>query len=126
MYADGLYNSMINDKDGQIPLPLNMFSGTALGHVAHQCQNNKGFHPKAFKSMLKADRPDCSNCFNSKSDGGNNASCCTATGRILLTSPGVTDRYKFLMNTRNTLPESYQQSVYNNTLASVKHQIQQA
>jgi len=30
------------------------------------------------------------------------------------------------MNTCNTLPESYQQRVYNNTLATVKRQIQQA
>ena len=30
------------------------------------------------------------------------------------------------MNTWNTPPESYQQRVYNNTLATVKHQIQQA
>jgi len=30
------------------------------------------------------------------------------------------------MNTCNTLPESYQQRVYNNTLAPVKRQIQQA
>jgi len=30
------------------------------------------------------------------------------------------------MNTSNTLPESYQQRVYNNTLATVKRQIQQA
>jgi hypothetical protein len=30
------------------------------------------------------------------------------------------------MNTCNTLLESYQQRVYNNTLATVKHQIQQA
>jgi len=29
------------------------------------------------------------------------------------------------MNTWNTLPESYQQRVYKNTLATVKHQIQQ-
>jgi hypothetical protein len=34
--------------------------------------------------------------------------------------------YTFLMNTWNTIPESYQQRVYNNTLATVKHQIQQA
>jgi hypothetical protein len=34
--------------------------------------------------------------------------------------------YTFLMNTWNTLPESYQQRVYNNTLATVKRQIQQA
>ena len=30
------------------------------------------------------------------------------------------------MNTWNTLPETYQQRVYNTTLATVKHQIQQA
>ena len=30
------------------------------------------------------------------------------------------------MNTWNTLPESYHQRVYNNTLATVKHQVQQA
>jgi hypothetical protein len=30
------------------------------------------------------------------------------------------------MNTWNTLPESYQQRVYNNTLATVKHLLQQA
>jgi hypothetical protein len=30
------------------------------------------------------------------------------------------------MNTWNTLPESYQQRVYKNTLATVKHQIHQA
>jgi hypothetical protein len=34
--------------------------------------------------------------------------------------------YTFLKNTWNTLPESYQQRVYKNTLAIVKHQIQQA
>jgi hypothetical protein len=33
--------------------------------------------------------------------------------------------YIFLMNTLNTLPESFQQRVYNNTLATVKCQIQQ-
>jgi hypothetical protein len=47
-------------------------------------------------------------------------------GRKLFTSPGVADKYTFMMNTWNTLPESYQQRVYNNTLATVKHQIQQA
>jgi hypothetical protein len=47
-------------------------------------------------------------------------------GRMLLTSPGVADTYTFLMNTWITLPESYQQRVYNNTVATVKHQIQQA
>jgi len=47
-------------------------------------------------------------------------------GRKLLTPPRVADTYTFLVNTWNTLPESYQQRVYNNTLATVKRQIQQA
>jgi hypothetical protein len=44
----------------------------------------------------------------------------------LLTSPSVADTYTFLMNTLNTLPDGYQQRVNNNTLATVKRQIQQA
>jgi hypothetical protein len=46
-------------------------------------------------------------------------------GRKLLTLPGIADMYTFLMKTWNTLLESYQQSLYNNTLATVKHQIEQ-
>jgi hypothetical protein len=125
-YADGFYNSMINDKDGHIPSPLIMFTCTALLHCLLEWQKNKGVHPIASKSWLKADRPDRLNYFNHKNDGGKNASCCAATGPKLLTSPGVADTYTFLMNTWNTLPESYQQRVYNNTLAAVKLQIQQA
>jgi len=86
---------------------------------------NKGVHPKDSKSKLEADRPDRLNYFNCKNDGGENISCCAATGRKLLTSPGIADTYAFLMNTWNTLLESYQQRVYNNTLATVKRQIQQ-
>jgi len=125
-YADGFYTSMINDKDGHIPSPLIMFTCTSLRHALLEWQKNKGVHLKASKSKLKADRPDHSNYFNHKNDGGKNASCCAAMGPKLLTSPGVADTYTFLMNTWNTLPESYQQRVYNNTLATVKRQIQQA
>jgi len=125
-YADGFYNSMINNQDGHIPSPLIMFTCTALRHALLEWQKNKGVHPKASKSKLNADRPDCSNYFNHKNDGVKIASCCAVTGRKLLTSPGVADMYTFLMNTWNTLPESYQQRVYNNTLATVKRQIQQA
>jgi len=53
-------------------------------------------------------------------------SCCAVAGHKLLSSPGVADTYTFLMNTWNTVPESYQHRVYNNTLATVKRQIQQA
>jgi hypothetical protein len=125
-YADGFYNSMIDDKDGHIPSPLIMLTCTALCHALLEWPKNKGVHPKASKSKLKADRPDRLNYFNYKNDGSKIASCCAATGHKLLTSPGFPDMYTFLTNTWNTLPESYQQRVYKNTLATVKHQIQQA
>jgi hypothetical protein len=125
-YADGLYNSMIDNTDGHIPLPLIMFTCTALRPALLEWQKNKGVHPKASKLKLKADRPDRSHYFNCKNDGGKIASCCAVMGRKLLTSPGIADTYTFLINTCNVLLESYQQRVYNITLATVKHQIQQA
>jgi len=124
-YADGSYNSMVDNKDSHIPLPLIMFTCTELRHAPREWQKKKGVHPKASKSMQNQDRPDCLNYFDYKNDGGKNESCCTATGCMLWTSPGVPDMYTFLMNTWNTLPESYQQRVYKNTPATVKHQIQQ-
>jgi len=117
---------MIDNKDGQIPSPPIMITCNALRHALMEWQMNKGVHSKASKSQLKADKPDRSNYFNYKNDGGEKASCCAATGHKLLTSPGIADTYTFLMNTWNTLPESYQQRVYKNTLATVKRQIQQA
>jgi len=117
---------MIDDKDGHIPSPLIMFTCTALRHAYVEWQKNKGVHPKASKSKLKADRTDRSDYFNYKNDGGKIVSCCAATGHKLLTSPGIVDMYTFLMNTWNTLPESYQQRVYKKTLATVKRQIQPA
>jgi len=125
-YGDGFYNSMLDTKDGHILSPLIMFTCTVLRHALLEWQKNKGVHPKASKSKLRAERPDCSNYFNYKNDSGKNASCCAATGCKLLTSPGIADRYTFLMNTWTTLPESYQQRVYKHTLATVKHQIEQA
>jgi hypothetical protein len=101
-----------------------MFTCTALRHALLEWQKNNGVHPKASKSKLKADRPDPSNYFNYNIEGGTIASCCTVMGHKLLTSPGVADRYTFLMNTWHTLPESYQQRVYKNTLATFKRQIQ--
>jgi hypothetical protein len=117
---------MVNDKEGRIPSPLIMFTCSALRHNLLEWQKNKGVHPKASKSKLKAYRPDCSNYFNHNNDGGKNASCCASTGRKLLTSPGVADMYRFLMNTWNTLPESYHQREYKTPLAIVKLRIQQA
>jgi len=116
---------MIDDKDGHVPSPLIMFTCTALRHALLEWQKNKGLHLKASKSKLKADRPDRSNYFNYQNDGGMNASCCAATGRKLITLPGVADTYAYLMSTWNTQPESYQQRVYINILATVKRQIQQ-
>jgi len=75
-YADGFYNSMINDKDGHLPSQLIMFTCTALRHAPLEWQKNKGVHPKASKLKLKADRPDRSNYSNHKNDGGKNAFCC--------------------------------------------------
>jgi hypothetical protein len=67
-YADVFYNSMIDEKDGHIPLPLIMFSCTALRHALLEWLKHKGVHPKASKSKLNADRPDRSNLFNCKND----------------------------------------------------------
>jgi hypothetical protein len=116
---------MINDKNGHIPSPLIMFSCTALRHALLEWPKNKGVHPKASKSKLKVNRPDRSNYFNYKNDGGKIASCCTVMGRKLFTSPGYADMYTFLMNTWNILLESYQQRVYKSSFATVKRQIQQ-
>jgi hypothetical protein len=91
MYTDGLYNSMINDKDGHIPLPLIMFTWTMLSHALLESHKNNGVHPKASKSKLNAARPDRVNYINYKNSGGKIASCCIAPGRVLLTSPGVAD-----------------------------------
>jgi len=125
MYADGLYNSMIDDKDRHIPSPLLMFTCTASRHALLEWQKNNGVPLNVSKSMLKADRPDHSNYFNYKNDSGKNAFCYTATGRKVLTLPGVADAYTYSMNTCHTLPESYQQRVYKITLGTVKREIQQ-
>ncbi|KAF8539100.1 hypothetical protein BDD12DRAFT_883295 [Trichophaea hybrida] len=116
---------MIENKDGHIPSPLIMFTCTTLRLALLDWQKPKGIDAKASNSKLNADRPDHSNYFNYKNDVGKNASCCTAMGHKLLTSAAVADTYAFLMNTWNTLPESYQQWVYNNTIATVKSDIQQ-
>jgi len=126
MYADGFHNSMIDNKDGHLPSPLIMCTCTTLRHALVEWQKYKGVHSKSSKFKPKADRPDPSNYYNYKNGSFKNASCCIATARKLLTSPGVADTYTFMMNTCNTLPESYQHRVYKNTLATVKHQIQQA
>jgi hypothetical protein len=54
-YVDGFSNSMIDGKDGHIPLPLIMFTCTASSHALLEWQKNKGVHPRASKSKLKAE-----------------------------------------------------------------------
>jgi len=123
--VDGFHNSTIDDMDLHIRSPPIMFTSTALRHAFQEWQQDKGVPPKAPKTKLKAERPNPSNYCNHNIDSGKNASCWVATGRKLLTSPGVADTYTFLMHTWNTVPESYQQRVYKNTPATVKRQIQQ-
>ena len=105
-FADEFHNSIINDKDRHIPSPLITFTCTALRHTRLEWQKIKGVHPKDSRSTLNADSPDGSKCFNYRNDGGKNASCCSATGCMLVTSPCVAQSYIYLMNTWNTLPES--------------------
>jgi len=66
---------MIDDKDGQIPSPLIKFTCTTLRHALIEWLKNKGVHPKASKSKLKAVRPDHLNYFHCKNDGGKIISC---------------------------------------------------
>jgi len=106
-YAHGLYNSMVDEKDGHIPFWLIMFTCTALRHAVLEWQKNQGVHPEVFKSKLKADRPARMNNFNHNNDGGKNASCWAATGCKMITSLGIPDICTFLLSTWNTLPECY-------------------
>jgi len=94
---------MINDKDGHLPSALIMFTCTTLLYALLEWQKNKGVHPKASKSKLTGDRAGRSSYFNHKNDGGKIASSSAVTGLKLLTSPGISDTYTFLMNTWNTL-----------------------
>jgi len=82
-YADGFYNSMINDKDSHIPSPLIMFICTPLRNALLEWQKNNGVHPKTSMSKLKVDRADRSIFFNYNNDRGKKASCCATTGRKL-------------------------------------------
>jgi len=60
-YADGCYNSIIDDKDRHVPSPLIMSTCSALRHAILDWQKNKSVPPKSSKSKLKAERPSASN-----------------------------------------------------------------
>jgi len=122
---DGFYHIMINHKDSHIPSPLIMCTCIALRNCLLGWQMNKHVHLKTSNSKWKEDWPDCSDCVNYKNDSCKITCCCTATGRKLLTSPGVADMNTFLINIWTTIPDSYQQRVYKNTLTTVKRQIEQ-
>jgi len=126
MYADGYYECWMVHKDSCIPSQRIMFTSTALHHATLQWQKNSGFYSKASQWKLKVDKSDRSNYFNYKNGGGNNPLCCTATCRKLLTSSGIAKTCTFMMNTWNTLLESYQQRVHKHTSATVNRQVQQA
>jgi hypothetical protein len=102
---------MIDDKDDHIPSQLIMFTCTALQHAILELQKINRVHPKACKSKLNPNRPDHSHYFNYQEECGKYASCCSATGRKLLTLPSIADMYAFLMNIWNALLDSYQQRV---------------
>jgi hypothetical protein len=116
-YADGLYNSNIDNKDNHMPSPLIMFASTTLGYALLEWQKKKGVHLKTSTANLEVDRPDCSNYFNYNNNSGQNESCCP-TSHCMLTLPGVADMYTLLLNSWNTLPESHQQSVYKHSCYS--------
>jgi len=46
-YADGFYHSMIDNKDGHIPLPLIKITCTGLRYALLEWQKIQGVHPKA-------------------------------------------------------------------------------
>jgi hypothetical protein len=125
-FADRFCNSMIDDKDSHIPLPQIIFSFPMLSHAFLDWLKNNSVHRKASKSKLKSGRPDLFNYFNSMNVGGKNASCCGAMGPKLICLAVIAHKNIVLMNTWNMLPESYEQRVNTNTVAALKHQIQQA
>jgi len=71
---------MIDNMDSYIPLPLIMFTCTALRHSLQEWHKNKGVWPQASKVMLKAGKLDDSNYCNNMNDGGNNTPCCGTMG----------------------------------------------
>jgi hypothetical protein len=87
---------------------------------------NKGGHPKASKSILKADRPEHVNYFIYMNGSGKDTSYFTPLYRKLIIWTGFACTYTFFINTWNTLLESYQQREYKNTLAIFKHQVKYA
>jgi hypothetical protein len=60
-YADRFYTFMIDHKDGHIPLPLIIFTCTALRHPIVESQRNKRVHPTDCKLKVTAERSDHSN-----------------------------------------------------------------
>jgi hypothetical protein len=117
---------MIEDNDRHFPLPLIIFTCIALHHTLLKWQQYEDVNPNASKRKLNADRPNRMNYFSYKNDCCKRTFCCAATACKLLIFLGFADTYIILLNTWNTLLESYQQRVDKNRLATVKWQIQLA
>jgi hypothetical protein len=100
-YAVGLYISMIDHKEGHIPLQLIMFTCTGVHHALLHWYTNKGVHLQASNSKTIAERPVRSNQFKYINDGDMTASCSAVSGRQLLTLPCDADTDKILMDTGN-------------------------
>jgi hypothetical protein len=64
-----------NEKDGDIPSPLIMFTYHALGRALLQWRKIIGVCPKASMSKLNADRHDPWNYFSYMTNGGKLVSC---------------------------------------------------
>jgi hypothetical protein len=97
-------------------------------HDIAQCSPGVGKQQRCYSDNLQVtgevNRPDPSNNFNYEKQDSKNASCCATMGFKLLTSPEIPETYTLLMNSGNTLWESYQQRVYNDTVSAVQHQIE--
>jgi hypothetical protein len=79
--VDGIYNITIVNKDGDIHLPLTLFTCTTLRYALLEWQKIKGGHLKASKSKLRGNRPDRWDYFNYTNQRGKKAACCATTGR---------------------------------------------
>jgi hypothetical protein len=95
---------MVGNKDGHTPSPLIMFMLTVLHDARLEWQKNKAIHLKAFKTMLKADRPGRLNYFSYKNDTIQNASCRTTMGHKLLALSLSADTYTSLPDALNAKP----------------------
>ena len=73
-YADGFYNFMIADKEGQIPTPLIIYTCAAFRHSLLEWEKNGGAPPKARSKLETQAKQNPATYFNYKNDGGSTPS----------------------------------------------------